>query len=57
MSVLVISEILGLFFKAMTANDKYSLRNSKNLPKPIQMQLSRKLKIFLDFLLHICNLS
>ena len=57
MSVLVISEILGLFFKAMTANDKYSLRNSKNLPQPIQMQLSRKLKIFLDFLLHICNLS
>ena len=31
MSLLVICEILGLFVNTLTANDKYSLRNSKNL--------------------------
>ena len=50
MSLLVTFEILGLLVNTLTSYDKYSLRNSKNLPQPIQMQLSRKLKIFLDFL-------
>ena len=30
----------------MTADDKYSLRNSENLREPIQMQLSKNLKTF-----------
>ena len=30
----------------MTADDKYSLRNSDNLREPIQMQLPKNLKIF-----------
>ena len=31
MSMLVKSEILGLFFNTVTADDKYSLQNSENL--------------------------
>ena len=30
----------------MTADDKYSLRNSENLWEPIQMQISKNLKTF-----------
>ena len=30
----------------MTADDKYSLRNSATLPQPIEMQLSKNLKTF-----------
>ena len=30
----------------LTADDKYSYRNSKNFPQPIQMQLSKNLKTF-----------
>ena len=32
MSLLVIFEILGLFVNTLTADDKYSLRNTENLP-------------------------
>ena len=42
---LLISEILGLFVNTLTADDKYSLRNSENLPRPFQMHLSKKQKI------------
>ena len=35
MSLLVISEILGLFVNTLAADDKYSLRKSENLPQPI----------------------
>ena len=35
MSILVICEILGLFFKILTADDKYGICNSENLPQPI----------------------
>ena len=38
MSFLVTCEILGLFVNLLTADYKYSLRNSQNLPQPIQMQ-------------------
>ena len=39
-SFLVISEILGLLLNNMlTAHDKYSYHNDKNLPLPMQMQL------------------
>ena len=37
MSLFVKSEILGLFVNTLTADDKYSLHNSKNLTQPIQM--------------------
>ena len=46
MTLLVISEILGLFVSTLNADDKYSLRNSNNLPQPIQMQLSNQKKKF-----------
>ena len=46
MSLLLISEILGLFVNAVTVDDKYSLRNSENLPQKIQMILSKKQKYF-----------
>ena len=49
MSLLVICDILGLFFNTMTADDKYSLRTREILPKPIEMQLSNKQKCFSHF--------
>ena len=52
MSLLVICEILGLFISTFTADDKYFLHNSENLPQPIQMQLSKKQKSFSHLLLH-----
>ena len=55
MFVLVVSEILGVFVKKLTAEDKYSLCNMEKLPQPIQLQLSEKHEIFLNFLLHIGN--
>ena len=35
---LSVSEILRVFFKTLTVNEQYSLRNRKNLPQPIQLQ-------------------
>ena len=35
MYLLLIFELLGLFVKKMTANDKYFLRNRENLPQRI----------------------
>ena len=49
MSLLVISEILGLFVNTLTANDKYFLLN-RNLQEPIRTQLSKKQKVFVNFL-------
>ena len=49
MSLLVISEILGLFVNILTADDKYFLRNSENLRQPTQRHLSIKVKPFSDF--------
>ena len=43
---LTVSEMLGVIVNTLTADDKYSLRNRKNLPQPIQLQLSRKRKFF-----------
>ena len=56
MSLLVISEILGLFVNRLTASEKYSLLHTDNLLRPIQMQLCMKQKVFLNFLLHFWNL-
>ena len=41
-SVLVRSEILGLFVNTLAGNYKYSRSNRENLPLLIQMQLSKK---------------
>ena len=35
MYLLLIFELLGLFVKTMTANDKYFLRNKENVPQGI----------------------
>ena len=50
MSTLVTSKIIRLFVSTLTADDKYSLCNRKNLSQPIQMQLSKKQKFFAEFL-------
>ena len=42
MSLLVISEILALFVKTVTANGKYCLPYSENLEQPIQKQLYKE---------------
>ena len=42
----MICEILGVFANTLTDDDKYSLRNRKNLPQTIQ-QLSEKQKLCL----------
>ena len=46
-------EILGLFINTLTVDEKYSLRNRKNLPLPIQLQLSQKQNKFLEVFLEI----
>ena len=46
MSFLVKSEILGLLVNTLTTFGEYSRRNRENLPLPIQIQLSGKLKSF-----------
>ena len=38
-----------MFVNALTACDKYSLRNRDNLTQPIQMQLSEKEETYLNF--------
>ena len=48
---LSVSWILRVFVNALSADDKYSLRNSKNLLRQIQLQLSEKQKNFLNFFL------
>ena len=50
MSPLVVCEILGLFVNILTGDDKYSLCYRQNLSETIQMQLSKRLKIFLQFI-------
>ena len=54
-SALVWYEILRLFFKTLTADDKYSGRCMQSLPQQFQTSLSRKKKTFSDFLLHFWN--
>ena len=40
MSLLVRCEILGLLLKPLITNAKYPRHNRRNLPEPIQMDLS-----------------
>ena len=56
MSLFLIFEILGLFVNTLIADDKFSLCNSEKLQQPLQMQLSNKQKVFLNFLLICWNL-
>ena len=42
-------EILRLFIKALTADDKYSGSNMQNLPQQFQTPASQKQKVFSKF--------
>ena len=54
----MICKVLKLFVNALTARDKYSLRNREYLMKPIQMELSQKQETWSQFLfLHFWNLD
>ena len=61
MFLLVICEILGLSVNTFTADGKYFLGNSENLPQPIHMQFSKKQitfsKFFSSFLKSTSNLK
>ena len=48
-SALVWCEILRLFVKTLTADDKYSDSNMQSLPQQFQMPLSQKQKTFSEF--------
>ena len=48
-SALVVTEVLRLFVNIWTPNDKYSLNKSECITQPIQIQLSKNLKIFSEF--------
>ena len=47
---LVICELLGVFVKILTYDDKYSLLNRDNVRQPIQMQLSQKQETFSELI-------
>ena len=49
-------EILGLFVQTLTADSNYALRNSDNLPQPIEMQLSKKEIVLSDFFAQFLNI-
>ena len=49
MSPIVLGEILRVFVKTLTADDKYPLEDCENLQLPIQMQLSEKRTTFPQF--------
>ena len=53
MSLLLTCQILGLLVDILSADEKYAVLNRDNLTMPMQMQLSRKKKDFLNFLLRI----
>ena len=55
-SLLVICKILRLFLNTLSAVDKFSFPNRDNLTQPIDMHLSQKQKLFVEFLLHFRNL-
>ena len=55
-SLLLICKVLKLFLYALTWRDKYSLCNRANLQQPLEMPLSHKQEIFLNFFLNHWNL-
>ena len=46
MSLLVLVEILGVFAKTLTADDKYRVLDWENLSLPTRMQFSEKRRTF-----------
>ena len=46
----MICELLGVFVKILTYDDKYSLLNRDNVRQPIQMQLSQKQETFSELI-------
>ena len=50
------TQILGVFLNTLTVNDNLYLLNRENLTQPIQIQLSRKQRIFPNFFWHFPNL-
>ena len=51
-SLLLAFQVLGLLVKTLAADEKYPALNRDNLTIPIQMELSQKQKVFLNFLLY-----
>ena len=49
MSLLVLCKILRLFVNTLTADDKYSFFNRRNLTEPIQILVCQKRKTFFQF--------
>ena len=56
-SLLLITPILGLFYNILAANDKSPVVNRDNLIISIEIQLSQKQKLCLDFFLIFWNLA
>ena len=56
-SLLLTLQILELLVNTLAANEKYPFLNKDNLTLTIQIQLSEKYKVFLNFLLHFWNLD
>ena len=56
-SLLLTCKILGLLLNTLATDEKYLVLNRDNLKIPIQMQLSRKQKLFLNLWLHFWNLA
>ena len=56
-SLLMVCKVLKLFVNALTARDKYSLRERHNLAQPIQMQFSEKEKTLSQFLFQFLKCS
>ena len=56
-SPLLTWKILGLLLNTLAAEEKYPVLNRENLMILIQMQLSQKQKVFLNFFLPFWNLS
>ena len=52
LSLLLISEISGLFVNTLTADDKYCLRNLEKYLQSIKMQLFKRESFFPIFLFH-----
>ena len=57
MSLLVTRKILGAFVNRLAADGKYPLWNFENSTLPIQMLLSKKRKVFLNFLFYFWNID
>ena len=56
-SLLLTCQILGLLVNNLDADDKYPVLNRDNLAIPVRMQLSQKIKGFLNFLQLFWNLA